>query len=331
MAGYFLHNDFFPLFLETLAVFGEIHGPTITDDGVLGFGLIESHESLKLDYRRTLIPPKKYLLPPRETILTYTPADGYRLPPPVEQNIVLFGLHPCDLAGIAYLDKLFTETEPDPLYLRKRQNLTLIGLSCEPDEFCFCGEMGFGESPPFDLYLHRADKGFLVAAGNRRGEQIIAGISTHLTEHESPPLARTACGIESGIRDACARGETFQNSVLWDDFASRCLSCGACSLCCPTCYCFDVREHGSLDGETAERLREWDNCLFTEHGMVAGGFNFRKSRRERFLYRYQHKYLGFGPARGIVACVGCGRCREVCPVRIDLLELFKEGGYEKRT
>ncbi len=64
---------------------------------------------------------------------------------------------------------------------------------------------------------------------------------------------------------------------------------------------------------------------------MAGGFNFRKSRRERFLYRYQHKYLGFGPTRGIVACVGCGRCREVCPVRIDLLELFGEGDDGQRT
>ena len=85
------------------------------------------------------------------------------------------------------------------------------------------------------------------------------------------------------------RGETFPDSPLWDDFADRCLSCGACSLCCPTCYCFDVREYGGLDGETAERLREWDNCLFKDHGMVAGGHNFRKERRERFHYRFRER------------------------------------------
>jgi formate hydrogenlyase subunit 6/NADH:ubiquinone oxidoreductase subunit I len=136
--------------------------------------------------------------------------------------------------------------------------------------------------------------------------------------------------MAAAIQQASVRGETFEKSALWDEFAGRCLSCGACSLCCPTCYCFDIREYGALDGETTMRLREWDNCLFKDHGEVAGGFNFRKSRQERFHYRYQHKYLGFGPTRGIVSCVGCGRCRVVCPVGIDLLELFKESEDEKR-
>jgi ferredoxin len=143
------------------------------------------------------------------------------------------------------------------------------------------------------------------------------------------PLARKS-RVLADLRHAAAQKETFAESPLWDDFAARCLSCGACSLCCPTCYCFDVLENGALDGETATRLREWDNCLFRAHGEVAGGYNFRKTRQERFRYRYQHKYLGFGPTRGVLACVGCGRCREVCPVRIDLLELFTKGNHERR-
>jgi sulfhydrogenase subunit beta (sulfur reductase) len=331
MAKDFLRHSSLPLFLKELAAYGDVHGPVMTDDTVPAFGRIDSPADLRLDNRRALIPPKKYLLPPRETVLTFSPDRGYRHPPVSERKIILFGLHPCDLAGISYLDKVFTATEPDPLYLKRRRNLILVGLSCEPDDYCFCGDMGTGEPSQFDIFLHCTVEGYRLAGGSPQGEQIISGISMLLSECELLPHSRQACLIERKILDAAACNETFPDSPLWDDFAARCLSCGACSLCCPTCYCFDIREYGSLDGETAKRLREWDNCLFTEHGKVAGGFNFRNNRRARFLYRYQHKYLGFGPVRGIVACVGCGRCREVCPVRIDLLDLFREGGHEQQS
>jgi sulfhydrogenase subunit beta (sulfur reductase) len=330
MAKDFLKDDSLLRFLKALAAFGEVHGPVMTEDGVLVLGPIDSAIDLIIDYQRTLIPPKKYLLPPRETFLTYSPEKGYGQPSPSEQKIILFGLHSCDLAGIAYLDKVFAGAEIDPLYAHRRRNLVLVGLSCVPDEYCFCSELETSGPSLFDIYLHRGEEGFQVAVGSLTGTQIISDLSNLFTEHEPQPLPPQTSGIGTGIRTAAGRGETFQDSPLWDDFASRCLSCGACSLCCPTCYCFDIREYGGLDGKMAERLREWDNCLFAEHGAVAGGFNFRASRRERFFYRYQHKYLGFGPVRGIVACVGCGRCRKVCPVRIDLLDLFVEGGYEKR-
>ncbi|HEX8960263.1 MAG TPA: 4Fe-4S dicluster domain-containing protein [Geobacteraceae bacterium] len=321
----FLPIDALPRLLEALAPFGKIHGPVLSDDGVTMFGPIPSAADVRLGYRRTLLPPKKYLLPSRETILTYSPDAGYRQPAPAANDTVLFGLHPCDLAGIAYLDKVFLTTEPDPLYRSRRERLTLVGLSCEPDDSCFCAEVGAAAPAHFDLFLDRTEAGFRITGGSARGEEILGRITPLLMEgEEEPPQSLRTCTVEGAIMAAAGRGETFPGSPLWDDFASRCLSCGACSLCCPTCYCFDVREQGCLDGATAVRLREWDNCLFREHGEVAGGFNFRKSRRERFLYRYQHKYLGFGPTRGIVACVGCGRCREVCPVRIDLLELFGE-------
>ena len=329
MAKELLHYSSLPLFLKELATYGDVHGPVMTDDNVPSFGRIDSPAKLRLDARRTLIPPKKYLMPPRDAVLTYSPDRGYRQPAISERKIILFGLHPCDLAGISYLDKVFTAIEPDPLYHERRRNLILIGLSCEPDDYCFCGDVGTSESSLFDLFLHCTDEGYRLAVGSPLGEQIISGISMLLSECKPLAYSRQACTIERKILDAAACDETFPDSPLWDDFAARCLSCGACSLCCPTCYCFDVREYGCLGGVTAERLREWDNCLFADHGMIAGGINFRKNRRERLIYRYQHKYLGFGPVRGIVACVGCGRCRLVCPVGIDLLNFFREGLHEK--
>lgn len=45
------------------------------------------------------------------------------------------------------------------------------------------------------------------------------------------------------------------------------------------------------------------------------------NRAKRFRYRYIHKYRGFGPLQGIPGCVGCGRCRAVCPTGLDLRPL----------
>jgi len=329
MTKNFLNGDDIPRFLEILAGYGALHGPLLTEDGVIAFRPLRDPAHLLLDYQRTLLPPKKYLLPPRETILTYAPATGYRPPDTPAPQIVLIGVHPCDLTGIAYLDRVFLGEDPDPSYRARRDALTLIGLSCDPDDSCFCD--GPVTTPTeCDLFMERAGTGYFLAPVTTRGREMLEKLSPLLGGRETTHLTPRAHPLVPEIRRVAARGETFDASHLWDDFAARCLSCGACSLCCPTCYCFDVLECGALDGTTATRLREWDNCLFRAHGEVAGGFNFRKARRERFRYRYRHKYLGFGPTRGELACVGCGRCRAVCPVGIDLLELFTEGCHEAR-
>jgi ferredoxin len=320
----FLATDSFQSFIEELSQFGILLGPSLTEDGVPAFIPLGSTADLHIDYRRTLIPPKKYLIPPRETVLTFVPEHGYALPAPAVGETILFGLHPCDLAAISYLDRVFLEDRPDPLYQERRNTITLIGLSCEPDEFCFCTALGTDTPDHFDIYLEMVEGGFRVQKGSPRGEAIISAISCLRDGGGpiSPPFV--VADLAEQIRAAAEHQETFPESPLWENFADRCLSCGACSLCCPTCYCFDVREYGNLDGRNAERQREWDNCLFKSHGEVAGGYSFRKTRQERFRYRFLHKYLGFGPLRGVVSCVGCGRCREVCPVKIDLLELFQQ-------
>jgi ferredoxin len=78
-----------------------------------------------------------------------------------------------------------------------------------------------------------------------------------------------------------------------------------------------------LTGEI-KRQRVWDNCFFRDHGLVAGGHNFRPDRTARLRFRFEHKYLGFGEQRGIISCVGCGRCQRVCPVEINLANVLEK-------
>ena len=47
----------------------------------------------------------------------------------------------------------------------------------------------------------------------------------------------------------------------WDEVAERCLTCGNCTMVCPTCFCTTVEDHSDLTGTSAERVRKWDSCF----------------------------------------------------------------------
>ena len=105
----------------------------------------------------------------------------------------------------------------------------------------------------------------------------------------------------------------------WDDVASRCLSCGHCTMVCPTCFCTSAEDHTSLSGENTERWRVWDSCFTTDFSYVHGG-SVRSSGKARYRQWMTHKLASWIDQFGTSGCVGCGRCLTWCPVGIDITE-----------
>lgn len=306
--------------LDQLRHYGELHAPVRGDDGAVRFAPLPVGTLPVLTTLRTMLPVKKYLLHTRETILKYSLDSGYQQPDEAAASIILFGLHPCDLAGINYLDRIFMVEEPDPLYAARRSALTLVGISCSPDEFCSCHRSPSPLHAYADLFLQTVAGGFAVTCGTLKGDVLLKELKDILAECDLaiPEDTRRFFGRKASER---ALAEIDATLPECQEFADHCLGCGACSLVCPTCACFDVMESSGLDGSSARRVRQWDNCLFKSHSQVAGGIYFNKSRAERFRYRYRHKYRGFGLLHGIPSCVGCGRCRVACPAGLDLRPL----------
>jgi hypothetical protein len=320
MSVHFIATNLLGKLLNTLRQRGELHGPLRGDDGIIRFAPLAAGLMPDLKAVRTLLPPKKYLLHPQETILTYQADSGYQEPDATTRPLILFGLHPCDLAGISYLDLLFLSDDPDPLYAARRAALTLIGISCTPDEFCSCHQNSSSLKASCDLFLQQLEDGFAVSSGSWRGEELLGSMGEIIEVREmNIPLDTRRFFDQHPLRPS--QSELDPALPDWQELGGHCLGCGACSICCPTCACFDVLEYGRLDGCSAERIRRWDNCLIKSHAEVAGGMSFQKDRAQRFRYRYRHKYRGFGQVKGIPGCVGCGRCRAACPAGLDLRPL----------
>ena len=120
----------------------------------------------------------------------------------------------------------------------------------------------------------------------------------------------------TGIRDLLARNYEHDR---WNDVADRCLTCGNCTLVCPTCFCTTVEDVSDLRGEEAERVRKWDSC-FTMDFSYTGAGSIRSSAKSRYRQWMTHKLGTWIDQFGTSGCVGCGRCITWCPVAIDITE-----------
>jgi sulfhydrogenase subunit beta (sulfur reductase) len=320
-------------FASVLQQFGEVHAP-VARGGHHVFARLDRWSDAVLDYNRTLLPPKKYFLPPRETMFRYRRGKGYEpASEDLNRKIVLFGVHACDIYGINILDDVFAGKFPDPYFQARRRNVAIIGIDCTPDEHCFCRSMRADfVDHGFDLFFYDIGDFYLTFVGTARGDDMVLAAGSlfepvtreDIDEYKRRSEAkRQQFQLDVEIRDLPEIFEMEYHADLWDELGKKCLSCGNCSMVCPTCYCYDVVDEVELGSRDGSRVRLWDSCLFSSHARVAGGENFRESRASRIKFRFYHKQRGFVAEYGRPSCIGCGRCIEVCPVNIDIIEVLK--------
>jgi ferredoxin len=124
----------------------------------------------------------------------------------------------------------------------------------------------------------------------------------------------------------------FHNRI-WETPASKCVSCGACTILCPTCSCFDISDEVELNIGNGTRVKKETSCQLKSFTLVAGGKSFRENRVDRYKHFVYHKAAYFKERFNKYLCVGCGRCILGCPARIDWVEtcnMLKEAEVMKK-
>jgi ferredoxin len=282
--------------------------------------------------------PKRYMFPPAQELFSLT-VEGEKFAvqarTPEPSQLAFIGIRACELAAIAVQDKVFgvgphrSAEGADAFYQKTRAKAFFVAVDCtSPGGTCFCDSMGTGPQATsgFDLALTELRGGFVVRLGSQRGEELAA----RLPVRESSPAelelaeikmnrARDHMGRKLDNKRAIEILDATTDHPQFDAVARRCLSCGNCTMVCPTCFCSTVTDTTSLADSSATRTRRWESCFAHQFTYTTPG-PVRNSIRGRYRHWLRHKLCTWWEQFGTSGCVGCGRCITWCPVGIDLTE-----------
>lgn len=342
----FLAEDDFHRFIDHLMKSGNLYAPVREDNNTVALRPIASAEQIETNFMQTSNNLRGIVEPQNEILLNFrdqlNPSIEERLPS--ENRKIVLWCRPCDARALSSLDDTFIDDKfPDPYYIRRRRSTLLIGLGCNrPFPFCFCRSVGgdpFG-TDNLDILMTRTKRGYLAEAISARGGEMHDSLDNILTDptpedlNEADRIQNEAKGLlpreAPDPEELKARLKDRFEASFWKRWGDKCIGCGICTFLCPTCWCFDLTDletHGK-----GYRIRTWDSCQFPLFTLHTSSHNPRPDKASRVRQRVLHKF-SYHPTNfdGRIACVGCGRCSELCPEDIDLISILNDamsGGDE---
>jgi ferredoxin len=305
-------------------------------DGVARMTAWDGRDISFLDwYRNTINPVKTLFLPSVEEMFSISSTDrGHRieLPPKDDTGCLVCGVRPCDARSLTLLDTVFEDAYEDPYYLNRRRRSIIVGLGCtNPCDSCFCTSVGSGPSATagMDIILTDIGDSLLVEDISRKGKELVAGttILAKATRADENKANKCRLAAEKKITrklDTTATKENlqavFEDEGFWQQVSAKCVSCGVCTLLCPTCYCFDIND--DMSGGEGSRCRSLDSCAFSVYTKMPME-NPRADKWRRVRNKMCHKYEFYPMLYDNIACTGCGRCIRLCPVNWDITRVLE--------
>ncbi len=330
------HDDLNAFTLDLIKRFA-VFGPVRKENRFV-FDLLDSPDNLEIEYDTTLLPPSKKIFPNNETLLKFDLMDISKSKEVVEsEKQVLAFVHPCDINGIHIMDEVLGESPADANYLKRRRDTIIIGYECLSPckENILCFDKGFNEAEKgWDLFFTNLGDDFYVKASTDAGEELLSNSNyfQRPSQKEKDALYLIKLAAEKKFKKAVQGNigmlshmlKESYDDMLWEVEGKKCLSCGACNIVCPTCYCFDVTDKPNIDLKTGCRTRKWDSCQLTDFCKVATGENFRESVGARVRHRLFKKEVFLKKRFGRSGCVGCGRCIDACIAKISIIEIYNQ-------
>lgn len=313
------------ILIEAVSQQYRAYGP-VAKDGEHAWQKIEPESKLYLSCAVTMLPAKYILQPVWQNLYSFKLGDGFQTEEPrLDEKLAIFGISPCDVNALLALDRVFGGRFVDPYYWRRRENTLIVAANCTEvsgESFCTSWDTGPELYSNYDLLITELSDGYLLEVGSPKGENIVVGLSLaeatqdHLNE-KAVKLNAARAATKKKLPVAPDNLHQFFrerfNHPAWVPNSDVCFSCGNCTIVCPTCYCFDIRDEIMPSRNTGVRRSEWDSCQLLEFAEVGFHANFRRPRIDRFKHRTIHKLSWMKQQYGLTGCVGCGRCVRWCP------------------
>jgi ferredoxin len=283
-------------------------------------------EPEKIDYSGKIpYDPWKFLFfPPQEILLN----EKLKEPKASYLKVCAWGMNILDLKALGLLDLVF---EDDPYYQKRRASILVVGLSLgAPNQedfedftiFSLKLEEDVLEHVPFDIFLEKmVDGNFLIYAGSKLGQKMLEG--SGIKNYENVQFAGLIPeeGLDKRMLELQEKMIKGFNNQIWDKLNNICLACGKCTIICPTCFCFDMKDE-VINKKELNRQRNWGNCFYPEFTEIAGGFDFTNTIKKKIQFWYEHKFIRIPKEYKVHGCVSCMRCFKVCPVGINIMEVL---------
>lgn len=324
---------------DAIAAVQELYLP-VSDGVTTDFKKYEDGCNVNLKALKTVRSAKDFFFSQTETLMGFK-LEGKSIEVedkrPEVKPFVAFGVRGCDAKSFEILDKVFLVEPVDTVYQARRNAATIVTLACgKPEETCFCMHFGVDAADPVgDVTTWLTEEGLYWRANTDKGNTLTDAVAAVFTEGDEAAVEAAQESTRSILKKLPladlsldhligAKEETFWNHPVWKEMSGTCLACGTCTYVCPTCQCYDVRDFDC--GDSIERFRCWDSCMYSDFTRMAHGNN-RNTQDQRFRQRFLHKLVYF-PQRneGIYGCVGCGRCVAKCPSKLNIVKVIKALG-----
>jgi sulfhydrogenase subunit beta (sulfur reductase) len=274
---------------------------------------------------------KTFFLPVKENVTTGAPLKRQR---------VIIGAPSCDIQGLKLLDEIYLDKDfNDIFYSDRRENTVLISTDCfEKQEHCHCTSYGIKPWSDADADLAAISSGdkIILRIITPKGQGFVNQFSHVQVLDDNNIISQIAKAHDDAesllfesnkeLPDYEVTGIIIKNSgdEIWKEYATRCVSCGACATICPTCSCFLL-----IDKPGFEKIKQLDACQYPGFERVAGGEDSLGELPRRFRNRYLCKYVWKPQKFNSIACTGCGRCIEACIGKINKNDLFIELAHSR--
>jgi sulfhydrogenase subunit beta (sulfur reductase) len=269
---------------------------------------------------------KSFFLPVKENVTSERAAEKPR---------IILGIPNCDIEGLSLLDEIYLdEVFPDIHYRERRENTLLISADCIGiQQNCHCQAYNIKpySTKNADLAVINLDGSIIFRIISVKGEEFISRIpearmvdnKEFISQIEKVHISSEAllASANKGLPDYKTTRKLVSEAKedIWEKHSVHCVSCGACTISCPTCTCFLL-----IDKPGFEKVKQIDTCQYPGFERVAGGEDALHELHIRFRNRYMCKYVWKPEKFRALACTGCGRCIEGCIGKINKNEIFME-------